>query len=62
MQIGDIIKIDRKIYVYVNKEGSLERLPNIKWYAHLYLEILQGLNIKKSLQYIRLFCNKYKKV
>jgi len=61
LQVGTIVKLKNKLYVVVNKQGSLEKLNEIKWWALLYLEILQGLNIYMSLPKLRVFIKKYKK-
>jgi len=60
-QIGSVEKLHNKLYVVVNIEGTLEKLNNIKWYALLYLEILQGLNKIMPLPELRKFIKKYKK-
>jgi hypothetical protein len=62
MQIGEVIKLkDGHYYVVVNYQGTLEKLPEIKWYAHLYLEIRQGLNKLMSLNELRKFIEKNKR-
>ena len=60
MQVGNFKVIDKIIYVVVNSQGTLEKLNKIKWYALLYLEIRQGLNMQMPLIKLRAFIKKYK--
>ena len=53
MTIGSCYFTNDAVYVYVNKKGTLERFQPIKWPAQLWLEILQGFGIYKSLPDLR---------
>lgn len=59
-RVGDFKVIDKKIYVYVNIQGTVEIHNKIKWYALLYLEILQGINIFLNLIKLREYLKKWK--
>ena len=59
--IGHIKKMKDSYYVVVNKSGTLEKLPEIKLFPMLYLEIRQGLNKPLELNQLRKYCIKYKK-
>jgi hypothetical protein len=61
MQVGEVKRIDGRLYVVINIQGTLEKLNAIKWYALLYLEIMQGLNRFMPLPELRAFIKKYQK-
>lgn len=58
MIVGELVKRKGRDYIVVNKQGSLEVLPEIKWQAKLYLEIRQGLNIIMPLPELRKYIYK----
>jgi len=62
MIIGEVIRLKSISYVVVNKEGTLEKLPDITFKARLYLEIRQGMGKYFSIKEARDFINKHKKV
>lgn len=59
--VGKVIQMHDRHYVYVNDAGTRERLPKIKWYARLWIEILEGFNKRMSISELREFANKYEK-
>lgn len=59
--VGKVVYLSDRYYVYVNDAGTVERLPKMKWYAQLWIEILEGFNKRMSIPEIREFANKYKK-
>lgn len=61
MIVGHVKTIGGNLYVVVNKNGTLEKLNKIKWFALLYLEIMQGLNKFLSLPELRKYIKKWKK-
>jgi hypothetical protein len=62
MIVGEIVQLkDKSYYVAVNKEGTLEKLPKIKWYGLLLNEIKQGFGKYMTIQEARNFINKYRK-
>ncbi len=63
MLVGEtMVTKDKVVYTAVNKQGTLERLCVVKWYARLYLEIRQGLVRPMYLKKIRSFVYKYQKI
>jgi hypothetical protein len=43
MTVGEIVKMyDGSYYVYVNVQGTMEKLPQVNCLAQLWLEIRQG--------------------
>jgi len=52
MVIGEIFLIGDKTYMQVNKSGTLEKLPKMKWYKVLYLYIKDKVK-KMSIAEIR---------
>jgi hypothetical protein len=51
--IGEVVKLKSIYYVVVNKNGTLEKLPKLKWYQALLCEIRQGLGIYFTVQQVR---------
>jgi len=58
--IGDFKIMGIKSYVVVNKQGTLEKLPAIRWYAKLWLYFLQQFR-NYSVENIREFAKKWSK-
>ena len=61
MMIGHCKFIGKDIYIIVNDSGTLEKRHQIKWFARLYLEIIQGFGKPMSLPKLRRFIIKHKK-
>lgn len=59
MQVGTFIRLKKQNYVIVNKQGTYEKLNQIKWYLLLYFEIIQGLGMVFSINKIRRLCEKH---
>lgn len=58
--IGHVYNTGNKLFIVVNKQGTIENLPSVKWYALLWLEIRQGFNKPLSLAKLREYCYKYR--
>ena len=58
--IGDIVFLSNHVYVIVNKNGTMERLPCLNWFWRLVLYFKTYRN-KMTLQDIRTFSEKHSK-
>jgi hypothetical protein len=61
MTVGHVYNTKKGFFVVVNKQGTIEKLPKIKWHARLYLEIMQGFGKVMPLVKLRKYCDKWKK-
>lgn len=61
MRVGEVVRLKKQNYVVVNKEGALEKLPEVNFICRFYFEIMQGLGIHKSIAKVRQIFNKNKK-
>jgi len=61
MIIGEIIKAQSGFYIVLNVEGTLEKLPDIKWPFRLWLEIRQGMGKYFTILEARHYMFKHKK-
>ena len=57
--IGEVVIIGKTVYIKTNKEGSLEKLPKMKWFRILQLWYLDYWH-KLSIGEVREFCDRYK--
>jgi hypothetical protein len=51
--IGEVVKLKTCYYVVVNKTGTLEKLPKLKWYQSLICEIRQGMGLFYTVEQVR---------
>ncbi len=61
MNIGDVVKMSDRNYLIVNTNGTMEKLPEIKWYLNFYFKLRQGFGIKNKIANVRKLALKHKK-
>lgn len=56
--IGETIIIGNRIYLQINRQGTLEKLPRLKWYRQMQLYIITR-NSAMSIGSVREFIGKH---